>query len=383
MPVAQIDDVHTQFFYQDSGVPLLDDKAYTTLVAVHGFGFNGHIFNRLVPLAKASHIRLVLLNRRGYHGSTPFSNEETSPIDPSAFSGEEETASAVSRSERILSAHYATFLQQRGAEMARFLSWFIDNEKIPPRSNDAGRASGGISLLGWSLGNVTTLSLLAFASTLDPGLMKKLEGYLRKVVIYDPPHHALGLPTPESAYNPLFDPEIPAEQRQGRFGEWVSSYFVHSPTILDPAVPLHNLMNGILEQRKTNPLKQATENNITPADKLAGLEVVSPTHGDPFSLLPHARPVHATVRIRAIFGNLNETSGPAVLPNVDISYIWATEAIWETVLAMRSVRDEVAKPPAHHYPARQVKFFALEGGNHFTHYDDPLKAFAAIAQALE
>ena len=68
--------------------------------------------------------------------------------------------------------------------MARFLAWFIEKEKIPLRFNDAGRASGGISLLGYSLGNVTTLSMLAFASTLDPGLMKKLEPYLRKVIIF-------------------------------------------------------------------------------------------------------------------------------------------------------------------------------------------------------
>lgn len=68
--------------------------------------------------------------------------------------------------------------------MARFLVWFIDNERIPPRSDNASRASGGISLLGWSLGNATTLSMLAFANTLDPGLMRKLEPYLRKVVIY-------------------------------------------------------------------------------------------------------------------------------------------------------------------------------------------------------
>ncbi|KAF8577292.1 hypothetical protein K439DRAFT_1622221 [Ramaria rubella] len=82
-PRIQIDDVHIQFFYQDSGVPPPADKAYTTLVVVHGFGFNGCEdfldMDRLVSLAKASHIRLVLLNRRAYHGSTPFSDEDMIP----------------------------------------------------------------------------------------------------------------------------------------------------------------------------------------------------------------------------------------------------------------------------------------------------------------
>ena len=131
-------------------------------------------------------MRLVTLNRRGYAGSTPFSEEETSLIDPMASdtSSEDETPSATARSNRVVSGHYMTFLQQRGAEMARFLAWFIEKERIPPQFKDAGRTSGGISLLGWSLGNVTTLSMLAFASTLDPGLMKKLEPYLRKVIIF-------------------------------------------------------------------------------------------------------------------------------------------------------------------------------------------------------
>jgi hypothetical protein len=41
MPFAHVDDANTRFFYQDSGVPILTDKPYTTLVAVHGFGHNG------------------------------------------------------------------------------------------------------------------------------------------------------------------------------------------------------------------------------------------------------------------------------------------------------------------------------------------------------
>ncbi|KAF8529854.1 Alpha/Beta hydrolase protein [Gautieria morchelliformis] len=384
MPFAQVDDLNTQLFYQDSGVPTLDDKPYTTLVVVHGLGYNSHIFHRLHRIAAASHVRLVTLNRRGYAGSTPFSEAETLPIDPStvSISTEDGTASATTRSNRVLSGHYMTFMQQRGAEMARFLVWFIENERIPPRSdcNTESRASGGISLLGWSLGNATTLSMLAFASTFDPGLMKKLEPYLRKVIIFDPPHAALGYPTPENSYNPLLDPEIRVEERQPRFMAWVSSYFVHSPSVRDPATPLRDLTNGLLEQRVMNPSKKSTAAHFTAP---AAIEVVSQRNGDMFALGEHARPVFEAVRTRAIFGNLNETYGPPVLPKVDISYIWCTDSVWEAVLAMRSLQQDIASPPDYHYPARSVRFIALEGGNHFIHYDDPLKAFAAFAQALE
>jgi hypothetical protein len=336
------------------------------------------MFSRLLPLATASHLRLVILNRRGYSGSTPYSDEEISAINPAEH---DEASGGSSRTDRRQSGQFSTFMQQRGAEMARFLSWFIDNERIPPRSDDEGVISGGISLLGWSLGNTTTLSLLGFANTLDPGLMKKLEGYLRKIVIYgalifllcldrnlvgilvDAPHHALGYRTPDNAYNPLFDPKIPAAQRQTRFRSWVTSYWVHSPATLDRDPSLRDPLIG-LEQHTPNPLKQTTQTNISAADVEAGFETISITHGDPIALLPQARPVHEDVRLRAIFGDLNGTSVPVSLPNVGISYIWCTQSVWETVLAARLLKEEIASPPGYHYTVRPVEFFALEG-NHY------------------
>jgi hypothetical protein len=280
-------------------------------------------------------------------------------------------------------------MQQRGAEIARFLVWFIENQQIPPRSNHNtdGRASGGISLLGWSLGNATTLSMLAFANTYDPGLMKKLEPYLRKVVIFgkllwsaiygkifiprleDPPYAALGYPTPENSYNPLVDPDIPTEERQQRFVEWVSAYYVHSPFARNPTTPLRDLANGLLEQRVANPLRKSTAAHFKVP---AAIEVVSQRNGDIFALGEHARQVFEAVRNRAIFGNLNETYGPPVLPKVDISYLWCTESVWEAVLAMRALQQEISSPPAYHYPVRSVKFIPLEGGNHFVRTNTPL-----------
>ena len=309
--------------------------------------------------------------------------EETAPIDPSVTSGEDVTASTTTRSNRVISKNYATFLQQRGAELARFLAWFIDNEKIPPRSDEAGRASGGISLLGWSLGNVTTLSTLAFSSTLDPELMKKLEPYLRKVIIFgkrhdlivtgivnssrihvlDPANDTLGYPTPAHWYNPRSDPEISAEELRSKSMIWLSSYFAHSPSSRDPIMLMHDFMKGNLAQHEIHPSKKPTV--MSPTDISAGEEVISTGHGDLFSVRESARAVHETVRIRALFSDLNQTSGPPVLPKVDISYIWCTESIWQAVFTMRSLQQDIASPPDHHYLARSVRFMALEGGNHF------------------
>lgn len=124
-------------------------------------------FRPLLPLAAASHIRLVLVNRRGYHGSTPLDASETTPED-------------VNASPKL----YKTFLQNRAKDLAAFLVKFIELEEIPPKIESPGRASGGISLVGWSLGNIPVMSLLGFADTLDSALIHKLETHLRKVIQY-------------------------------------------------------------------------------------------------------------------------------------------------------------------------------------------------------
>ncbi|KAF8574342.1 hypothetical protein K439DRAFT_1642278 [Ramaria rubella] len=370
-----------QLFYQDSGVPLLHDAQtpYTTLVAVHGLMYNCHLYDRILSLARSSHIRLVTPNRRGYAGSTPFSPEETSFLIPGP-----------DVSDASLTTHYEAFCQKRALELARFLVWFIDTENIPPCSDSAaerglGRASGGISLMGWSLGNLTTLPLLAFADTFEADLVGKLEGYLRKVVIHDIPYGMQGYRTPLDAYAPLDDPTIPPEERHGRFVVWLQSYFAHAPvaSILDPTIPPHELVTrGVLETHIT---KRVTD--FAPADKLLIMEEISLSHPDMCSFMPYAKSVYTKVRQRALYGR--NAVKPLLWPRVDVSYIWGTEAPWEVSMAMRTLRDELAEllelvedSQSKSMARRKVTFFELKG-NHFMQYDDPLRLFGVVARALE
>lgn len=143
------------------------------------------IFHKLIPLAASSHIRLVLVNRRGYQGSTPLTDLDTDPLDPAFSAADSENVdSSSSRPDRRRLEYYTTYLQARAAEIARFLVKFIENESIPLKIESVGRASGGMALMAWSLGNILPLSLLAFGNTLDPGVMRKLDAYMRKIVIY-------------------------------------------------------------------------------------------------------------------------------------------------------------------------------------------------------
>ncbi|GJJ12674.1 hypothetical protein Clacol_006918 [Clathrus columnatus] len=367
MPEIQIDDAGTKLAYLDSGIPKLIDRPYTTLVIVHGFVFNNHIFHKLLPIATASHIRLILVNRRGYHGSTPLADSDTD-------------TSTLSESDKL--DFYTNYLQIRAKELSTFLVKLIENENLPPKVETPGRASGGINLIGWSLGNVTTLSVLAFANTLDPGMVHKLDEYLRTFVIYDAPHHVLGYSTPSGCYNPFYDPDIPDAEREARFAVWVSAYFTHGPALFDNKSPISELTNGVLEQRNGNPAKSPTLTRLTPEDAAKCVETTSSAHGDQFMLDPKNLPVHRKVLVKALFGNEKggNVTGTLALPNIKVVHIWCTEAHWEPPFGARLLQAEIESSSQ---VRRAVKFIPFEGANHYGHYDDPLMALAVLAKAME
>ncbi|GJJ12675.1 hypothetical protein Clacol_006919 [Clathrus columnatus] len=370
MPEIQIDGTGTKLAYLDSGIPKLIDRPYTTLVIVHGFVFNNpekgcflsDIFHKLLPIATASHIRLILVNRRGYHGSTPLADSDTD-------------TSTLSESDKL--DFYTNYLQIRAKELSTFLVKLIENENLPLKVETPGRASGGINLIGWSLGNVTTLSVLAFANTLDPGMVHKLDEYLRTFVIYDAPHHVLGYPTPPGCHDPFYDPDIPDAEREARFAVWVSAYFTHDPALFDNKLPISELTNGILEQRNGNPAKPPTLTRLTPEDAAKCIEAMtSSAHGDQFMLDVKNLSVHRKVLVKALFGH----DGTLALSNTKVVNIWCTEAFWEVAYGARLLQAEIESSSQ---VSRAVKFIPFEGANHYGHYDDPLTTLAIFAKAME
>lgn len=125
------------------------------------------IFKRLFPLAAQHNMRLVTLNARDYHGSTPFSDSELAALESLDLQSQQ------------------SVLRACGRELGAFLVWFIEQEKIPPLSTstegDAGRR-GGISLLGWSFGSAFTFSFLAQAGALPEETRTLLGAYMRAII---------------------------------------------------------------------------------------------------------------------------------------------------------------------------------------------------------
>ena len=182
MPLAKIKNGTLCFSYEDSG-PL--SGSYTTLVMVHGTGFHngGHgsvvrltcliltrtpvgIFSPMVPFAAANRVRLVLVNRRDYPGSTPLSDAELAELGSSHLQTR------------------AKALAQQGTDIGLFLAWLVRKEKIPAMSVDwRGKGQGGIVLVAWSLAHTSLAGFLASADTLPADALRTLEPCLRAYCI--------------------------------------------------------------------------------------------------------------------------------------------------------------------------------------------------------
>jgi hypothetical protein len=117
---------------------------------------------------RPSNILLVLITRRDYDshdavnspGSTPYTNDDLEDIK----------------------AGRHIFLQRLALEVANFLIWFAETHKIPTISDD--RRSGGISVMGWSIGTLGPMALLGHPHVIPKDSQQKLASYLRQVILY-------------------------------------------------------------------------------------------------------------------------------------------------------------------------------------------------------
>ncbi|TFY60007.1 hypothetical protein EVG20_g7578 [Dentipellis fragilis] len=180
MPIAPVDNHGTHLYFEDTGREQLGER-YLTVVVVHGTGFNCAIFERMLPFAASCGLRLVLVNRRDYRGSTPLSADDVDLL------------TSTDNAKRL------EYFRRRAFEFCEFLAWFVQEKGNPPyTTTQDGHVEGGIAVLAWSSAYMTLVGMLALADQLPEATRRKLEPYLRAFVL-----HAK------------------------RFMSWVSSYFAH------------------------------------------------------------------------------------------------------------------------------------------------------------
>ncbi|KAF8975375.1 hypothetical protein BDQ17DRAFT_1267995 [Cyathus striatus] len=194
-----------QIFFTDSGPVIGSNTAYSTVIALPGGAFNGDTFRKLHNFAAAFNIRLIVMTRKDYRGSTPYTDEELEDLN----NGRQ------------------VFLDQLAVLVAFFTRYVITALEIPKVTSD--KRGGGISLLGWSIGISSVLPLFSGCSAVETQLYDEIKDYMKGIILYDPPYTALGYDPPPgytNFYNPWKDPQCrTAEESLLNFSQWISCYF--------------------------------------------------------------------------------------------------------------------------------------------------------------
>jgi hypothetical protein len=135
----------------------------TTLFAKNG----ADTFQRAVEVAPAHGVRLIAVQRRDYPGSTPLSDAELAPLasgDPAAI---------------------RSFFLARSIELAAFIQHVV-GLGIPALKSSEKR-HGGITLTGWSLGNLYGLSLINCVDEFPKSLADVVKTHVKTYIAYGAP----------------------------------------------------------------------------------------------------------------------------------------------------------------------------------------------------
>ncbi|TFY79112.1 hypothetical protein EWM64_g4898 [Hericium alpestre] len=347
MPVAPVDDKGTQLYYVDTG-PL--EGKYLTVVLVHGTAIHGAIFHRMIPFAAANGLRLVVVNRRDYPGSTRLTDEDLAAL----ASPEDETR--------------AEYFRQRALEFGEFLAWYVQQEKIPPYTvADDGKEEGGIVLLGWSSATTSLLSLLAWPERVPEKTQRVLEPYFRAFCEYDTPRWSFGFPNPPGFYHPLRDESLDPVARAVVFQSWVSGYYAH------PDITSGDLAT-LTQERLQEP--RPSMDTMKPEEK-DGASQKDATVRSETLVLTMSPPTYNAQIDRAL-----DKSTAHLWPRCKIKMLWCEQSFWEVMSGKWEVDKLYAAKKAEGRVGREWITVSRPGANHFLHWDSPEEFCKWLASAL-
>ncbi|KAJ7239193.1 hypothetical protein B0H12DRAFT_1190045 [Mycena haematopus] len=327
------------FGYTDTGA--VTGREYTTLVIIHGHTFHSGTFQRLNPLAQLNGLRIICVNRREYPGSSPYS-----PAELTTFVEGSDT-------ER------ASLLEQQGRDLAMFSETAVIIQLSIPQT-------GGIALIGWSLGTLFLLALIACIETLPTATQERLS-CVRSVIMLQPPSLSFGLPTPAGCIIPHEDPDIPAEGRGPAFAKWVSSYFIHGDLLT------HNIDN--LTYNNTDPDKLSTIETLTPEEFLSMTDFAPGERYDSIvGLSPFAGVVFKQT-MKALFDStVREAWSGARFWNV-----YGSAEPWNIIYGAWFLEDQSR---AMDNPKLALNLKVITGSNHFLVWEDPERAIDELKKCF-
>ncbi|KAI0628893.1 hypothetical protein C8Q77DRAFT_1067169 [Trametes polyzona] len=314
----------------DSGVPA-GSTTFTTLVIVPGLGWQAGVFKRLLPFAQAFNVRIIVVNRCDYPGSLPHSPKELEKLVRLAELPT--TPEVLAQAMELMSEH--------GQDVYDFLLDFVCRETViasMPEEN-----SGGIILVGWSLGGISVLSLLAKT---DHTLLNR---FLWRIILYDSLCLLFGYPRPPDWYHPMTDESVPLTDRPALFDAFLANYFTHGDlwTVRPSALELHGPKPGG-ERADLN--TRACPARVGGSDNL--MVRACATHN-----------VWGSLKDSVLYSPMG--SGKEEWGAVEVRLVWCNRSIWEIIWGTYLLDEELTEEKNEGRIARDVEFVCLEGANHF------------------
>ncbi|KAF9030950.1 alpha/beta-hydrolase [Hymenopellis radicata] len=340
MIVATIDAEGTQYAFTDSGP--IHGQDYKTLLMFHGTIFNRESFEPLVPSFNKQGIRVINVSRRGYGETFEHSASDIANL-------------AEGRDE---------FLKVLARDVANLLIWVLDN--LGPFEEHS------LSMLSWSMGTSTTLSLLGQRDIVSPETYARIGRYLEKLVLHDSSLTAFGfdIPTFEGLYNPFLDRSFPTIQEYSdNINMYLSLYFDHPDLQSRQPSGVNFSRNG------TRP----TMARMTPEYIARVMESKAAATGADAGAVPYP-PIQRMLREQANTALFNPD---LVLPSVTIATIGCMHTSWFLLWAFIELERRHKEFIERGVKVRPITFVELTNANHFVHHDAPEDFVGCVAKVIK
>ncbi|KAF5372443.1 hypothetical protein D9757_009928 [Collybiopsis confluens] len=308
-----------RFYYQDSGAPSGNNN-YLTFFIVHGHTYHSNLFLPVLLVGKSRGHRVILVNRREYSGSTPYTAEELAVF----ANGPDD-------------ARYKQLIND-GAYLSLLLNGLIQSLSLPKR----------VSIVGWSLGNIFTLPMVASITTLPEDVRARLALHVKRTIIWDAPSHPMGIR--KDAYIPLWDETLPPEERGKEFMKWLTNYFSHSK--------LSERNFDTLNKREHDPSRKRTFEDL-PTEEL--FKIIHLPPGSKCDT-PLCEPPFANVENKVVTEALFDPKVRQIWGDMKVWHMVGDNNPWNIIFCWWTLEAEVKKAKSQE-PA--IHFTINNGANHF------------------
>ncbi|PPQ67321.1 hypothetical protein CVT25_005905 [Psilocybe cyanescens] len=335
--------------YTDSGPPASSSTDYTTVIIVHGMGFNAHGFEKLHDLAAKYNLRTIAFQRRGYQGSTEYTDSE---LDDQ-YNGRKSCGDRLA------------------LELAYFCQHVAEEHHIPLKSKDG--KSGGIAILGWSMGAVSAMSIFSDSTNLPSDIHDNLAKYIRNLVLYDPPYQAYGyeLPANYEAPKPASDQtHAPSsEEIYGAVRIAISGYY-------DKPKDWSGDINALDQRMRAD---KVTVDGWTAEENRNYFSLESAMKADFSMFMPPFQKLVGEVTRGVLF---SETAAKGLFPSVQVTLLYPERTHWYCVWGSWITQKLYNECKNRGEIIRPLNVVHIKGGNHFTHHDKPNEFLAAVQTGL-